>query len=188
MVTADKRQLIDQLWRRYRYVFGGRSSGYIARLAESDAPAVLWHLSGQVDAFGRELFSTMGETVVNRGTGFASRIDDLAHFEFTGSVLVVEAAALTGLSTTQLADYAAMRAFSGADPARLPDTSLPTILTMLDAPMGSEVPVTLTHWDLALLESLYASDENIRAPSQRGEIRSGMRRRIDRASDGVQHP
>jgi hypothetical protein len=76
-----------------------------------------------------------------------------------------------------------MRTFTGADPARLPDRSLSTILTLLDAPMGSEVPITLTSWDLTLLQSLYASNANIRAPGQRGEIQDGMRRGIERAAD-----
>jgi len=100
--------------------------------------------------------------------------------------LVVEGGALDGLTTTQFADYAALRVFSGVDPARLTTPGLSTILRLLDAPMGSEVPVTLTNWDLAFLDSLYASDENIRAASQRSEIRDGMRRRIERTEGGEQ--
>ena len=109
-----------------------------------------------------------------------SRITDQAHSEFIGSALVIESAAIEGLTTIQLADYAAMRAFTGADPARLPDRNLPTILTLLDTPMGSAAPVTLTDWDLAFLESLYASDAYIHAPGQRGEIQAGMQRALQR--------
>ena len=76
-----------------------------------------------------------------RTTRGASRLTDMAHSEYIGSILVVEAHAIENLTTTQLADYAAMRTFTGADPARLADRGLSTILTMIDAPMGIEVPI-----------------------------------------------
>jgi hypothetical protein len=180
MVTSDKRQLIEQLARRFPAYLGELSSSQIASLAQSSEPTALWQLDGLVDADGRALFASGDSVIVNRTTRAESHITDQAHHEFTGSVLIVEARAINGLTTTQLADYAAMRTFTGADPARLPNRGLPTILTIIDAPMESEVPITLTAWDLAFLESLYASDVNIRAPGQRGEIQSGMRRALDR--------
>lgn len=186
MVTSDKRRLIEQLSVRYPYFFGDRSNRQVAWIARTPGPAALWHLNGQVDANGRELFSSMGYVPMNRTTAAGSRITVQAHGEFTGSLLVVEGGALDGLTTTQFADYAALRVFSGVDPARLTTPGLSTILRLLDAPMGSEVPVTLTNWDLAFLDSLYASDENIRAASQRSEIRDGMRRRIERTEGGEQ--
>jgi hypothetical protein len=178
MVTLDKRRLIEQLARRFPAYLGELSSRQVASLAQSAEPTALWHLDGLVDADGRELDGTGGNVVVQRTTHRGSRITDQAHREFTGSVLIVEARALTGLSTIQLADYAAMRTFTGADPARLPNRGLPTILTMIEAPMDSAVPLTLTSWDLAFLQSFYASDVNIHAPGQRGEIQAGMRRAL----------
>jgi hypothetical protein len=180
MVTSNKRRLLEDLARRFPAYLGELSGRRLTRLMQSPEPTALWHLDGLVDADGRQLFATGGNVAVRRTTRAASRITDQAHHEFTGSVLIVEANALTGLTTTQLADYAAMRTFAGADPARLPNRGLPTILTMIDAPMDSAVPITLTSWDLAFLESLYASDVNIHAPGQRGEIQAGMRRALDR--------
>ena len=113
MVTSDKRRLIEQLARRFPAYLGELSNRRIASLAGSADPTALWHLNGLVDADGRELFGTGGNVVVQRTTRAQSRITDLAHQEFTGSVLIVEARALTGLTTTQLADYAAMRTFTG---------------------------------------------------------------------------
>jgi hypothetical protein len=187
MVTSDKRRLIEQLARRFPAYLGELSSRQIANLAQSAEPTALWHLDGLVDADGRELSGTGGNVAVQRTMRGGSRIADQAHHEFTGSVLIVETRAITGLTTTQLADYAAMRTFTGADPARLPNRGLPTILTIIDAPMNSEVPITLTSWDLAFLESLYSSDVNIHAPGQRGEIQAGMRRVLDRTADGQEH-
>ena len=183
LVTSDKRQLIAQLARRYPYYLGELSGREVRRLAESPSLSALWHMRGLVDADGREIAPNAGDVAMVQTTRAGSRIVDQAHPEYVGSVLVVEARALDGLTTTQLADYAAVRTFTGADPARLPDRSASTILTLLDAPMGSEVPITLTSWDLALLQSLYASEVNIRAPSQRGEIQAGMRRTLDRPAE-----
>jgi hypothetical protein len=180
IVTSDKRQLIEQLARRFPAYLGELPGREIARLAQSAEPTALWHLDGLVDADGRQLFAHGGNVVVERTTRGGSRITDQAHREFTGSVLVVEANALAGLTTTQLADYAAVRTFTGADPARLPNRGLPTILAIIDAPMNSEVPITLTGWDLAFLQSFYHSETSIRAPGQRGEIQAGMRRTLDR--------
>ena len=179
IVTSDKRA--DG--RAARAALPGLSRRALRReitsLAQSADPTALWHLTGLVNADGRQLFATGGNVVVNRTTRGNYRIADQAHHEFTGSVLVVQVSALAGLTTTQLADYAAMRTFTGADPARLPNSRLPTILTIVDAPMNSEVPITLTSWDLAFLQSFYASEVNIHAPGQRGEIQAGMRRALD---------
>ena len=183
LITSDKRQLIEQLARRFPYYLGELSGRRIRALAESAGPSALWHLNGTVDADGRVLAASGGNVPVMRTARQGSRIVDQTHPEYIGSVLVLQASALEGLTTTQLADYAAMRTLSGADPARLPDRSVSTILTLIDAPMGSEVPITLTNWDLAFLQSLYASDVDIHAPGQRGEIQAGMRRSLERPED-----
>lgn len=183
IVTPDKRQLFEQLKARFAYMFGEMSNRRIAALQNGPGSSALWHVKGMVDADGREYASTSMESVPARqSTRKGSRITDSAHADLAAAVLVVEQSALTGLSTTQLADYAAMRLFTGADPTRLPERGLSTILTILDAAPDSEVPVTLTPWDLALLKSLYASDPNIYAPGQRSEIRAKMRKEM--GSDG----
>lgn len=187
LVTSDKKRLIEQLIRRYPTYLGDLHAGEVRRIMESPAPTAAWHLSGIVDADGRQMTPNVEDVVVNRTTRGSSRLTDLAHPEYIGSVLVVERRAIEGLTVTQLADYAAMRAFSGADPARL-GGNLSTILTALDVPMGGEVPVTLTAWDLAFLGSLYASEVSIRAPGQRGEIQSRMRQTLERSADPALRP
>jgi hypothetical protein len=188
LITSNKRQFIEQLANRFPAYLGELSSRQIRRLMQQPGPTALWHLNGMIDADGRQRFGGSDSVPELRTTRQASRIADQAHWEYVGSVLVVEAGALDGLSTVQLADYATMRTFTGADPARLPDRGLATILTLLDAPMGSAVPITLTPWDLTFLESLYASDANRYAPGQRGEIRAAMRRGLERSGGAERRP
>ncbi len=179
IVTPDRRQLFEQLKARHAFIFGEMRNREVAALQNGPGSAALWHVRGMVDADGREYAPTsMEEVPVRQTSRKGSRITPSAHPDMAAAVLVVEQSALIGLSTTQLADYAAMRIFTGADPALLPDRRLPTILTILDAPADSEVPITLTPWDLALLKSLYASNPNIFAPGQRSEIRAKMRQEL----------
>jgi hypothetical protein len=52
--------------------------------------------------------------------------------------------------------------------------------------MGSEVPITLTEWDLGFLRSLYAMPPNMRAGAQRDAIGRGIVRGLERPEDRVQ--
>lgn len=185
VVTPDKRQYIEQLARRFPSNFRGLSRRQIARLARSPGPTAWWHRSGIVDADGQQYSAgPQGERISVAASDASPRIRAMTHLEFVGSILVVEAGALHGLTAYELADYAAMRTFTGVDPARLPDRRLSTILTLLDAPEDSQVPITLTGWDLALLRSIYASDAGTYASNQRNEIRTGMRRALEQAANG----
>jgi hypothetical protein len=107
---------------------------------------------------------------VNRTTRRASRIVAPVRAVLLAAAVVVERDALDGLSTTQLADYALMRALGRVDPHRLTGASPSTILRVLEAPMGSELPGSLTRWDLGFLRGLYGSQANLYAPAHRGEI------------------
>ena len=85
----------------------------------------------------------------------ASRMRPSIKRDVMTAVLVVQADALKGLTTTQFADYAAMRTFARTDPRQ---SNLPvseTILKVLDAPMGSVVPMSITARDLDFLKSYY---------------------------------
>ena len=92
--------------------------------------------------------------------------------------MVVELDSLAGLTVTQIADYAAMRSFARTDPSRLQRSNAATILAALEAPMNSQVPLSLTEWDLAFLKSLYASESNRRAARQRYEMKQIVRQTL----------
>jgi hypothetical protein len=67
----------------------------------------------------------------------------------------VQANALSGLTTMQFADYAAMRTFARTDPRTTALPAADTILKVLDAPMGSEVAMSITAQDLNFLRGYY---------------------------------
>lgn len=172
IAAPDKRALIEGLEREHPYILGDLSDRDIRRLADSPGPAAAWQLQGPpVNADGVEL-STQDGAYTNRSIWARSpRIRAPARPQFAASVVVVERSALVGLTTTQLADYAAMRAFAQTDPSQLADSAAPTILKVLEASMDSAVPITLTEWDLGFLRALYRGTDNLYAAAQRSEIR-----------------
>lgn len=183
VVTGDKRAFLEALRRKHAYYFGEMSASAVRRLIAEPGPAAAWQVAGPLrNADGRELPTNNG-IFVNQTTRTSSRLSAGARPQFGAAAVVVEAKALDGLTTTQLADYAAIRAFTRADPSKLP-ASAPTILTILEAPMGSGVPITLTPWDLAFLRSFYAAPQNLTAAAQRGQVRREVERELEKSKRG----
>jgi hypothetical protein len=190
VATHDKSDFIEALADRHPAYFDTLSRHEVRKLARSPGPAAAWHIAGPtLDADGVEMpverFGTAGsgqagiEVRVNQTTRAASRLTLSTRSHFTAAVVVVEAKALEGLTTTQLADYAAMRAFARLEPARLTPDSPPTILKVLEAPMGSPVPITMTRWDLGFLKGLYGGHDTLYAAARRSEIRKRIQKELE---------
>lgn len=152
-------------------------------LAKRPGPTVAWYLEDIVDrnGVGVARFNERGYRVLNSSDS-PSRIPPTTRAMTVVSVVVIEQRALAGLTTKQVGDYAAMRAFTRADPAELGETAVPTILTILDAPMDSAVPLTLTHWDLSYLRGFNAIATDRFAPQQHAQIGKQMVGDLERAA------
>ncbi|NIJ37731.1 hypothetical protein FHR22_002434 [Sphingopyxis panaciterrae] len=180
--ARDKQELVRELLRAHPAYFTGNEERPV-ELAKRPGPTVAWYLQDVVDRNGVSV--SMNDQRGYRILGITdtpSRISPTTRPIIVASVVVIEYRALAGLTTTQVGDYAAMRAFTRADPDRLKKSDAPTILTVLDAPMGSEVPLTLTHWDLAYLRGYNAISADRFAPQQRAEIGKTMLRDLEHAA------
>ena len=172
LVANDKAGLIDGMARKYPAYFDGVSNPEIRDMKRNPSAAVAWHVEGRMNPDNISLSKAQGSGYyVNERTDTPSRISTASRPNFLAAIVVVERRGLSGLTITQLADYAAMRAFAETDPRRLNKSAAPSILAAIDTPMGSPVPLTLTEWDLAFLKSLYGSNPNRTAASQRGEMK-----------------
>jgi hypothetical protein len=178
IVAEDVPAVVNWLRSKHSDLFEGVPARQRRALSRG-GPAVAWHIEGMLDADGVEVprDRETGQYVIER-TDTPSRISTTSRPHFAAAVVVVDSRALEGLTVVQLADYAAMRAFARTDPERLRDSSAPSILSIIDAPMGSAVPITLTQWDLAYLKALYSATENRRAGQQRGEMSRQMAREL----------
>jgi hypothetical protein len=179
LATRDKRVLIETLARRHPAFLDGLSKSEIRRLAESPGPAAAWQILGRPrNADGMELapedYGGASGVYINRTTRPPSRITQAARRPTFAAVVVIETAALEGLSVTQVADYATMRTLLRADPGKVADSTTPTILRAIETPMGSAAPVSLTRWDMGLLRAYYQTRPELRANAQRSEIRRDL--------------
>ena len=186
VVTDNKRAFIEALQNKHRRFLGNLTPTESRRLATGPGPTAAWQLTLPVTARGTAA-STDGCDMCffNRTTELTSRITTATRPVINASALVIERGALTGLDATQLADYGAMRLFGRTNPERLAGMSAPTILSVIDAPMGSEVPITLTPWDLGFLRGLYSSPKNVYSGAQRAAIVREIGKALDPAKRGM---
>jgi hypothetical protein len=181
VVTADKRAFISGLADKQPDAFGMLTMRQVRQLAKTKGPAAAWQLAGPVDSSGTPLrFDEALGAYVNDTTQAASRLRSPSQIGFDASILVVESGSLEGLTATQLADYAAMRLLARLDPARLPSDAPATILKILEAPMGSALPITMTTWDAGLLRGLYSASRDLNAQSQRSQIARKVNEELDK--------
>ena len=182
MVADDKDAFLSALRFRRMDYFGEMSPTEIRRVLKSPGPTAAWQLKDKVNARGVQLVvdPSLGYTT-NKTTDPATRISSPGRWIFTSAALVVERSALEGLTATQFADYAAMRLLGGVDPKTLSPSSAPTILSALEAPMGSALPLTLTRWDLSFLRSFYSSPDTLYTGARRSAIAKTMTKELEKA-------
>lgn len=183
LFTDDKDELIEALRKAFPAYFTN-PSGQPVEIGSQPGPVTAWHLEQRIDRSGMPVSSggATGVAVVSTPV-VPSRISASVRPVFVASVVVIEVDSVIGLTLTQVADYAAMRSFAKTDPTRLENSSAPTILTILDAPMDSEIPVTLTSWDLGYLKALYASVPTRFGTRQANEISRRMNEELDEVSN-----
>lgn len=189
MVTnADKKSFFDELRRTQARYLGNLTKSQVRDLARSPGPAAAWQFTWMVSARGVPVMSDGSGGQIgwfNKTTEPPSRIGAPVRPVFQATALVVERRALEGLSTTQLADYAAMRLFARTEPKRLAGSPARTIVGILDAPADAEVPMSLTAWDLGLLRGLYSAPNNVYAGAQRSEMARQIARAQAEAESGA---
>lgn len=186
IITADKGAFLKALRRKRPEYFDAMEAMQVRQVLAQAGPATAWQLKGApLSARGTEIpFDIMLGMYKNTSAEPETRLRAAARPQFDAAVVVIEANAVEGLTTTQVADYAAMRAYAGTNPTRLKTSSGTTILKVLEAPMGTEVPASLTRWDLGFLRGLYNSPDNLYAGAHRGAIAQEIRRQTEEKPPG----
>ena len=177
IVARDKAELIKALRKKYPAYF---KDGLGDRInpGKERGPVTAWHVESRLDANGIPVAQNLESRYYVVEATDSSRLIPASRPHFAAGIMVVELHALAGLTTTQLADYAAMRLFARTDPTRLKNGTAPTILHAIEAPMGSSVPITLTQWDLGFLKALYGTADNQFANRQRGAMEEELRKEL----------
>ena len=183
IVAPDKPAAIAELNRRFPAYFSQMSDSDVRKLAADAGPAAAWHVKTLMTADG-ELAAkgTASDAYIVKSVNTPSRIKAASMPTFMASVVVIDVKSAAGLTVTQLADYAAMRTFADIDPGRVAKTGMPTILGALTQPADRPLPVTLTHWDIGFLKSLYTTDNAYLAGFQRGDMERVVKRELERSA------
>ncbi|MCD2323358.1 hypothetical protein LQ953_04935 [Sphingomonas sp. IC-56] len=189
IVTTDKVAFMRAVLEEYPSFFWGMTKLQARKLIETPGPVAAWQVPGITMSADGSLIPldgnpsvTYGSTgIATRTTTYASRIKPATRSEFLASIVVVEGDAIDGRTTTQLADYAAMRAFAATDPSRLiAAATVPTILTLLDPASTS---ATLSRWDLGILRGLYREKNDAQwAGAQRDDMSREVARQVEQAA------
>ena len=182
LFAPNKTEMVRELRKKHPEWF--QAPDGMVDVPNESGPATAWHLEGRVDRSGLPVpfDSTNGYYVLDTPVA-ASRINASMRPVLLGSVVVIEQDGVIGFTTTQVADYAAMRAFARTDPARLKKAGASTILTALETPMGGAAPESLTRWDLGYLRGLYSAQATHHAQRQKTDIARSIERGLE-GSDG----
>jgi hypothetical protein len=179
--TTDSDRVARVLVDEYRRVLGyfstdGATRGRSAMEDFAATPRAVrwWHVSNAADESGAVAVNRTigGPPAVSTSAG-GSRIENPTHQTFTRAIIVVDSARVAGMRIDSLSDYISMAALAQLDPDA--DTSAyPTILNAFNDGSPGNAELTLTDWDVAYLEGLYASPSNRDA----GFTRRGIQRAV----------
>ncbi|WP_158703094.1 hypothetical protein [Allosphingosinicella vermicomposti] len=197
IVVDDAPQFMSELKRQKPEFFAGMLNADVDRLMADQGPVRAWTVTQVQNEDGHVFAATKsGQSVFDRaskdrvssgdepagsasnmprpdgGSGTmrirsASIIKETTLQAMLDSYVVIESGAVTGKSTTQLADYVTMRAIGGAIPPGK-DMVVDTILTLFED--ARETPISLRASDLAYLKSLYSGSGTMRGAQQLNRI------------------
>lgn len=182
-VVKDKRAAMAKIAGKYPQLLGGVPPSQYRGMASAPTGAASWQVVDEIGADGIPLavvqFGPLGAATPQREVTAmtTTRLRQLTVPQFLASVVVIEQKVARDVTTTQLGDYALMRALTGArESDAAPKQS---ILNLVNADLtGTEAPLSATWWDLAFLKSLYASNNAVQASVQRDAIARQMMREL----------
>jgi hypothetical protein len=186
VLGRDKREIIDGLRNQFPGLVEGVPRPLMKRLIHGPEPVAAWQTVDVIGSDGMPLASARmsadGDPVrIARTVGTPSRIEAKTKPYFVASVLVIEGKALRGVTTRQLADYAAMRTLAPTDTTRESKLPAPSILSLFNPDAAPDAaPQSVTWWDVKFLKSLYAFDNAVSASAQRSSMSRYMAKELSK--------
>lgn len=177
IVIPDKAEMLTLLRKKHSDLFRSYE-GQSLQVAKEDGPVTAWHITQKLARGG--LTATSGADVTTLTfDGPSPRVIAAFRPVSLATMILIEQRGLVGLTTMQIADYAAMRAFTTISPQRLSRSNAPTILRVMTSEIGEETPLSLTRWDHAFLKGAYAVSPFSYSSSQRSRIRRDIDRELN---------
>jgi hypothetical protein len=160
--VIDGHAEVNHLMQTRGYLFSEMKTEETKELQEDTGPVHAWlftHVRTR-DGMGSIGSTGNGNVPVFTMSNAASRILLASRIDIGASVVVINLAAIDGMSLNQIADYAAMRGLVRTKPPKGP-TATGTILTLFN-PDGPR-PDGLTPFDIAYIKAAYSSHDSLPA-------------------------
>lgn len=160
--SRDGKAEVESLARTQSHVFAELTTAEVKELLAETGPVRAWANTVTRSRHGDSIRGrkTLVDPPVLNVANSHSHIFLAHRLDIDSAVVMIDVAAIDGLTLDQIADYATMRAFARTRP---PEANAPadTILTLFDPDAGA--PRGLTGFDLAYLKSLYSTYDSARA-------------------------
>ncbi|APZ98516.1 hypothetical protein BWQ93_08420 [Sphingopyxis sp. QXT-31] len=178
VVVPDKHEMLELLKKKHPVLFRDYD-GRPVEIVKEDGPVTAWHVRQKLDRRGNTLEPDSNGITSISFDGVSPRVLALYRPVAMGSMILIEQKGLVGLTTMQIADYAAMRSFTTIYPHRLSRSNAPTILRVMNSKIGDDTPLSLTRWDLAFLKAAYSVPPYNYSSAQRDRIRRAIKRDLN---------
>ena len=164
----DPRETFSQLRSEEAFLVRGLEFFDRKAVSEQEGPVLAWNVTttrnqdGLVVATPSENAAAfaearaLGAAPPSNNTTNMSRMRTAVQIEIDMSVMLVERSAITGLDALAVGDYATMRLLARTRPPTR-ENAYDTVLSLFDDGLDYTPPNRLTDFDLAYLQSLYAS-------------------------------
>lgn len=196
VVIEDGESAITMLRKKHHRIFGALPIYKRKQLAESQGPVFGWKAIMTIAANGSSIHSPGGGSSLAGGAGgglsedrfsasrsnVISRIKQPVQEDMLASYLLIEKKALAGLTTLQIADYAAVHSLmeTKGDPDQ--EAAFFSILSLFKNRMaGLGLPDSISEWDLILLSTLYSTPSDVRARMQRSAMQQKFIKEVEAA-------
>lgn len=163
-----------------------RSRSALEAFQANDKPVRWWHISLPVNSQTGDIAVRLpGDEPPRVAKTTSGRLRTTIRNDLSRVIIIVDMGKADGLDMRQIADYAAMVAFSQVDPDA--DTEkYDSILNLFGQPQTTP---HLSEWDMAYLKALYGAELNQSSTNQQaGEIQGLMARDQKRAQEVVVEP
>jgi hypothetical protein len=173
--TRDGRAATQELMRKRPYLFDQLNAPEMDALLAETGPVRAWTVTSIRTRDGMAMMggSTVNTKPVMQMWAAHSKIYLTNRLDIQSAVVMIDLAAIDGKPVVQIADYAAMRGLARTRPAH-GDAAVGTILSLFEP--GAQPPYELTDFDLAYLQSVYASLPNLPALTKLGAVPETVRR------------
>jgi hypothetical protein len=154
LIADDARQQLQSVRSSGRRLFAGLNAREIDAAMGARDPVYVFQASQSVAASGQAMFRAQPDQAPTNYVTAMGRLSRLTREDMLAALVVVDNAAVAGLSPVQIADYASLRLLAPTGEVDMQEAEAPrTIMTLFAAPASA--PAAMTRFDRAYLAALY---------------------------------